>query len=165
MFLVLQSTQGTFFDGTTKNSSSDCQILETVPSPPGTTWRKIFTPEKDIKKPKKFRIRCYFNKKKGGSKSCSAISSEGFCKQISKVVTSNVEIRKYLDPINIKLVITAILGQFFIQTGSIRMKFNFGQKHLICHFPIQKSQLLHQPSAPYGPNFTTKVRIYISKIP
>ena len=55
--------------------------------------------------------------------------------------------------------------KFFIQTGSIRMKFNFGQKHLICHFPIQKSQLLHHPSAPNGPNFTTKVRIYISKIP
>ena len=54
--------------------------------------------------------------------------------------------------------------KFFIQTGSIRMKFNFGQKHLICHFPIQKSQLLHHPSAPYGPNVTTNVRIYISKI-
>ena len=57
-------------------SSSVCQFLETVPSPPGTIWRKIFTLEKEIKNPKKFRIRCYFNKKKGGSKSCSATSSE-----------------------------------------------------------------------------------------
>ena len=62
-------------------------------------------------------------------------------------------------------ITTATWCQFFTRICPISKKVNFGLKHMIWHFSIQKSQYLSRPSAPYGPICITKVRISINMIP
>ena len=72
---------------------------------------------------------------------------------------------KILDPSTLLLITTNIWNQFFTRISPILKNVNFGLKHMIWHFSIQKLQYLSHSSAAYGPICMTKVRISISRIP